>query len=422
MTASVLLTGGDVLTTDGFRQTDVAIRDGRVVALGPGLTGETIIDCAGCWVGPGFVDLHTHLREPGQVHKEDMQSGAAAAAAGGYTAILAMPNTTPAVDTRQRAEWALERGAGIPIVEIGVAGAVTEGRAGQRLADIEGMLEAGVRWFSDDGDSVASAGLLRAALEMLRTRGGVVSEHAEDASLTAGAIMHEGEIAEMLGVAGMPVLAETLIIARDVMVAAETGGAVHIQHVSTAAAVELIAEAKQRGLPITAEATPHHLTFDHTELKGRDPRFKMKPPLRTEADVAAVRSGVAEGIIDIVATDHAPHAPSETVEAGLEAGAFGIIGLETAAAAVNSALDLGPDVFFDRMAITPARLGGFASHGHPVSPHSPANLVVFDPSATWVPEKFQSRSSNSPFRGRPLRGRVTATVYQGAVTFARGDR
>ena len=231
--------------------------------------------------------------------------------------------------------------------------------------------------------------------------------------------MHDGEVAKMLGVAGMPVMAETLIIARDVMVVAETGGAVHIQHVSTAAAVELIAGAKQQGLSVTAEATPHHLTFDHTELKSRDPRFKMKPPLRTESDVAAVRAAVAEGIIDIVATDHAPHAPSETVEAGLEAGAFGIIGLETAAAAVHTALDLPPEVFFDRMAITPARLGGFSSHGRALAPDSPANLVVFDPAAAWVPGEFRSRSRNSPFVGRPLRGRVKATVHQGDMTFVR---
>jgi dihydroorotase len=422
MTASLLLAGGHVLTADGFQQMDVAIHAGQVAEIGSGLSGDTVIDCAGCWVGPGFVDLHTHLREPGQVHKEDMETGAGSAAAGGYTAILAMPNTSPAVDTRQRAEWALARGAGVPAVEIGVVGAVTEGRAGARLADIEGMLEAGVRWFSDDGDSVATAGLLRAALQILRGHGGVVSEHAEDASLTVGAIMHDGEVSKTLGVAGMPVLAETLIIARDLMVAAETGGAVHIQHVSTEAAVELIRGAKQQGLAVTAEATPHHLTFDHTELKSRDPRFKMKPPLRTESDVAAVRAAVTDGVIDIVATDHAPHSHSETVLAGLEAGAFGVIGLETAAAAVHTALDLAPEVFFDRMAITPARLGGFSSHGQPVARQSPANLVVFDPSAAWVPDEFRSRSSNSPFLGRPLRGRVKATVHQGMPTFARGGR
>ncbi|NNC93056.1 MAG: dihydroorotase [Acidimicrobiia bacterium] len=400
-------------------ETDVVLRGDRVAAIGPGLTAETIVDCTGCWVGPGFVDLHTHLREPGQVHKEDMESGAAAAAAGGYTAILAMPNTSPAVDTRRRAEWGLARGAEIPTVEIGVVGAVTEGRAGERLADIEGMLDAGIRWFSDDGDSVSTAGLLRAALELVRPHGGVVSEHAEDASLTAGAIMHDGAVARMLGVAGMPELAETLIVARDLMVAADTGGAVHIQHVSSEASVELIAGAKQQGLAVTAEATPHHLTFDHTELKSRDPRFKMKPPLRSESDVAAIRTALAEGIIDVVATDHAPHARSETVEAGLEGGAFGIIGLETAAAAVHTALDLPPEIFFDRMAISPARLGGFSEHGRLVSEGSPANLVVFDPAEGWIPEEFRSRSSNSPFLGRPLRGRVRATVHRGDVTFVR---
>lgn len=420
MTASVLLAGGDVLTDTGWQRTDVLVQSGHVAAIGPGLAGDRTIDCSGCWVGPGFVDLHTHLREPGQEHKEDLESGAAAAAAGGYTAVLAMPNTSPAIDTAARAEWVMRRGRGISLVEIGVAGAVTEDRAGLALADLEGMLAAGVRWFTDDGDSVRTAGLLRDALLILRGRGAIISEHAEDASLTAGAVMHDGEVARLLGVAGMPPLAETLIIARDLMVARATGGAVHMQHVSTEAAVQLIADAKAEGLAVTAEATPHHLTFDHTELKARDPRFKMKPPLRTPADVAAVRAAVVAGIIDIVATDHAPHARHETVEAGLEAGAFGVIGLETAAAAVNTTLNLAPEIFFDRMAMAPARLGGFAGHGRPVAAGEAANLVVFDPAMEWVPHEFRSRSANSPFVGRPLRGRARATVHQGTVTYQLG--
>jgi len=417
MTASLLLSGGEVLTDTGLRRTDVLVRSGRIVDLGSGLVADITIDCSGCWVGPGFVDLHTHLREPGQVHKEDMESGAAAAAAGGYTAILAMPNTSPAIDTAARAEWAIRRGRDIPTVEIGVAGAVTKGREGLALADLRGMMAAGVRWFTDDGDSIRTAGLLRAALQLLGGHDAVISEHAEDASLTAGAVMHDGEVARLLGVAGMPAVAESLIIARDLMVARETGGAIHMQHVSTEAAVELIAAAKREGLTVTAEATPHHLTFDHTELKNRDPRFKMKPPLRTKADVGAVRAAVAAGIIDIVASDHAPHTRQETVEAGLEAGAFGVIGLETAAAAVNTAIDPAPEMLFDRMAITPARLGGFEEHGRLVATGSVANLVVFDPAREWTPGEFRSRSANSPFIGRPMRGRVRATVYEGSVTF-----
>jgi dihydroorotase len=416
MTGSLLLAGGAVLTGSGLRPADLLIEDGRVVEVDEGLRADRTIDCTGCWVGPGFVDLHTHLREPGQEHKEDMGSGAAAAAAGGYTAMLAMPNTSPAVDTAERARDSLARARQISQVEIAVAGAVTAGREGSRLADLEGMVAAGVRWFSDDGDSVRTAGLLRRALQTLLASRAVLSEHAEDHTLTEGAVMHEGEVSRLLGLAGMPAIAETLIVARDIILARETGGAVHIQHVSTEGAVALIAQAKAEGVTLTAEATPHHLTFDHTELKAGDARFKMKPPLRSADDVAAVRRALAEGIIDIVATDHAPHTPAETVGAGLEGGAFGVIGLETAAAAVNTALTPAPELFFDRMAVAPARLGGFTDHGRLPAPGTPANLVVFDPVADWVPDRFRSRSSNSPFIGRRLRGRVRATIHRGVVT------
>ena len=418
MSGSLLLRNGLVLTRNGLSRTDVLIEDGTVAALGTGLPAAAVVDCQGAWVGPGFVDLHTHLREPGQQHKETIASGSAAAAAGGYTAVLAMPNTSPAIDTRARAEWVLARGREAGLVEVAVAGAVTADRAGRELADLEGMLAAGVRWFSDDGDSVSTAGLMRAALQVIGPhQGAVISEHAEDASLTAGGIMHDGGVAELLGRPGMPAVAETLIIARDLLLAEETGGAVHMQHVSTAGSVALIAAAKARGVSVTAEATPHHLTFDHSELKTRDPRFKMKPPLRTAADVAAVREAVRDGTIDIVATDHAPHAVDETVEAGIEAGAFGIIGLETAAAAVNTVVPMEAELFFDRMSIAPARLGGFVDHGHLVEAGAPANLVVFDPNREWVPSLFRSRSRNSPFIGRPLRGRVRVTLFEGVVTF-----
>ena len=233
--------------------------------------------------------------------------------------------------------------------------------------------------------------------------------------------MHDGEVSELMGLPGMPAIAETLIIARDVLLAEETGQAVHLQHVSTAGSIALLEAAKERGVRVTAEATPHHLTFDHSELKARDPRFKMKPPLRTPHDVAAVREAVRAGTIDVIATDHAPHAVSETVEAGLEAGAFGIIGLETAAAAVHTVVPMDGATFFDRMSISPARLGGFVDHGHPIEAGAAANLVVFDPEAEWVPARFRSLSRNSPFVGRPLRGRVRATIRAGAVTFREDD-
>jgi dihydroorotase len=415
--SSLVLRGGSVLTPGGLRDADVLVVDGIVEAVGTDLAADTVIGCRGAWVGPGFVDLHTHLREPGQEHKETIESGCQAAAAGGYTAVLAMPNTSPALDTRERAEWVLARGRDVGLVEVGVAGAVTRDRAGHELADLDGMLEAGIRWFSDDGDSVATAGLLRTALRRIKNHGGVVSEHAEDASLTADAVMHEGEVSALLGLAGMPAVAETLIIGRDVQLAEETGGTLHIQHISTADSVALVRAAKQRGLRVTAEATPHHLAFDHTELKARDPRFKMKPPLRTTTDVAAIREAVRDGTVDIIATDHAPHGAEETVGAGLEHGAFGVIGLETAAAAVNSAVGLDAATLFARMSVTPARLGGFEEQGRLIQPGVVANLTVFDPDTEWVPAAFRSRSRNSPFIGRRLRGRVRATVFRGSVTF-----
>ncbi len=420
LTDSLLLAGGEVLTVDGMDRLDVRVRDGRVVELGTSLDGRVDVDCTGCWVGPGFVDLHTHLREPGQEHKEDMTSGGAAASAGGYTALLAMPNTNPAIDTADRAAWALRRGREVPNIDIAVAGAVTAGRAGQRLADLDGMLEQGVRWFTDDGDSVSTSGLLRAALERLGRHDARISEHAEDASLTAGAVMHAGEVSELLGVPGMPASAEAIIIARDLALVREIGTPLHVQHVSTTEAVELVAQAKSEGLPVTAEATPHHLMFDHTELKGRDPRFKMKPPLRTAFDVQAVQAALSSGIIDAVATDHAPHSREETEEVGLERAAFGVIGLETAAAAVNTAVELPGSEFFDRLSVAPARLGGFTEHGNPVGVGMAANLVVFDPGADWIPQQFRSRSRNSPFTGRRLRGRVRVTLFRGAVAFESG--
>ena len=419
----VVLAGGLVLGPDGPVAGDVAVSGGTIIEIGSSLEvgpATEVVDCTGCWIGPGFVDLHTHLREPGQTWKEDVATGSAAAAAGGYTALLAMANTTPALDTPALVEEVERRGADVGLVEIKAAGTVTRGRAGESLADLEALASAGVRWFSDDGDSVPTAEMLREAMVRLVPFGGVISEHAEDAALTVDAHMHEGEVSRLLSITGMPGEAETRVVARDIALAGETGGRVHIQHVSTAATVELVSAAKGQEAPITAEVTPHHLTFDHTDLKDLDSRFKMKPPLRTAEDVAAVRDALASGVIDVVATDHAPHAAHEDMDAPFREAAFGVIGLETAAAAVNTAVSLTPAEFFDRMSVAPARLGGFSDHGRWPAPGAPANLVVFDPDARWVPRRFLSKSANSPFLGRPLVGQVRATVYRGSVTFAAG--
>jgi dihydroorotase len=299
---------------------------------------------------------------------------------------------------------------------VAVAGAITLERKGEALAHLDEMWEAGVRMFSDDGSTVADAGLLRYAMEYLAELGGVVAQHAEDPGLARGGHMHEGAVSSRLGIGGLPSLAEELIVARDLSLAKMTGVRYHAQHVSTAATVALIKEAKAAGLAVTAEVTPHHLSFDHRAVESLDPAFKMYPPLRTEADLAALRAGLASGVIDAVATDHAPHASHEC-EVPFEEAPRGVIGLETAAAAVNSAINPDPMTFFGRMSVAPARIGGLAEHGRPLEVGSPANLMIFDPNVTWTPQTFRSKSSNSPFLGMELRGRVMATIYEGRLTY-----
>ena len=411
----LLLVGGRVLTAEGMADVDVAVAGGRVIALGRELgPAREVLDCAGAWVGPGFVDVHTHAREPGGEWKEDLATVTAAAVAGGYTAILTMPNTDPPVDGAPTARYVLERGRAIGRCTVGVAGTVTLGRRGEALSHIDDLWDEGVRVFTDDGDVVADAEMLRRALAYIGDRGGVVAQHAVDATLARGA-MHEGWVSARLGMRGIPAVAETTIVARDLLLVADTPCRYHVQHVAAAGCIELIARAKDRGLPVTAEVTPHHLTFDHTEvLAGTDPVFKMMPPLRTADDVTAVREALRSGIIDLVATDHAPHADHEK-DVPFEEAPNGVIGLEWAAAAVNSAVGLDPERFFDRMSIAPARLAGFDEHGHRIAPGRPANLVVFDPTAEWVPSGTMSRSRNSPYLGRRLVGRVRWTIVDGTI-------
>jgi dihydroorotase len=407
---------GKVLTTDGIVEVDLGIEDGLVTRMGGRFDAGEEIDAAGAWVGPGLVDLHVHLREPGMEWKEDIESGSAAAAAGGFTAVVAMPNTDPAIDRGHLARYVVDRGRKVGLCRVAVAGAISLGRKGESLAHLDEMWEAGVRMFSDDGSSVADAGLLRNAMEYLAELGGVVAQHAEDPGLARGGHMHEGPVSSRLGIGGLPSLAEELIIRRDLSLAKMTGSRYHAQHVSTTATVELIREAKAAGLAVTAEVTPHHLTFDHHAVESLDPAFKMYPPLRTESDVAALRAGLSSGIIDAVATDHAPHASHEC-EVPFEEAPRGVIGLETAAAAMNTALNPDPMIFFDRMSVAPARIGGLAEHGRPLEVGAPAHLTILDPNATWTPQAFRSKSSNSPFLGMELRGRVMATIYEGRLTY-----
>ena len=418
----VLITGGTVLTPAGPIRTDVRLSGSQVVEVGTDLlagrraASEEVIDISGLWLGPGFVDLHTHLREPGQEWKEDIASGSAAAAAGGYTALVAMPNTDPPIDSGHLARYISDRGRKAGLVEVAPAGCITSGMEGIRLSHLDDLLDAGVRIFTDDGVTVGDAGLLRRAMEYLQSRGAVIAQHAEDAGLGKGGHMHEGEVSSLLGIRGLPSLAETLVVSRDIALAELTGASYHVQHVSCAQTVELIRGALDRGVDVTAEVTPHHLWFSDQEVMSLDPVYKMYPPLRTPSDVDALIAGLREGVIGAVATDHAPHAANEK-DVPFEEAPKGVIGLETAFAAVRSALDPSPGLLFERMSVTPAAIGGLDRHGRWIEPGAPANLVAVDWDAGWTPERFVSKSSNSLFAGVPLTGQVRYTFYEGKMTY-----
>jgi len=411
----VTLRNGTVLTGEGVMEADVRIVDGVIAGIGEGIESDDVIDCTGCWVGPGLVDIHAHLREPGEEWKEDIASGSAAAAAGGYTAIVAMPNTDPATDAGHLARYIAERGREVGLVDVFPAGAVSIGRAGEKLSHIDDLLAAGVRVFTDDGDVVADAGLLRQAMDYIAARGGVIMQHAMDVGLSRGGYMHEGTVSSRLGMYGIPSAAEDVVVARDLELVALTGCRYHIQHVSTAGVVELVAEAKSRGLPVTAEVTPHHLMFDHNAVAGADPVYRMMPPLRSELDRGAVVEGLRSGVIDAVATDHAPHASHEK-DVPFEQAPNGVIGLEWAAAVVLTTAGLDIEVFFDRLSARPAAIAQIDGHGGPLAVGGAANIVVFDPHADWTPNSVVSRSQNAPYLGKKLKGRPRHTILRGTVT------
>ena len=415
----LLITGGLVLGPDGPLVADVLVSRGMIVAVGGDLDapGAAILDGSDCWVGPGFVDLHVHFREPGQTHKEDIATGSAAAVAGGYTAVVTMPNTDPAIDRVEVARYVEGRGREVGLLDVRAAGCLTIGRAGRELAPLAALWGAGVRVFSDDGDTVEDAALMRRAMQALAPLGAVVSQHAIDPRLAEGGHMHDGAVAARLGIGGIPAEAEVRIVARDIDLVRETGARYHLQHASTAEAVELVGAAKAEGLPVTAEATPHHLAFTEDDLESLDPSFKMMPPLRTAGDAAALRAGLRDGVIDVVATDHAPHTPEEKLRPFTETP-NGVIGSEWAAAVVNTVVSLDMAAFFDRMSVAPARIGQIPGHGQLVALGNPANLVIFDPDAESRPTTTRSRSHNAPYLGRTWRGMVRYTVFDGGISYS----
>ncbi|MGW0227034.1 dihydroorotase [Actinopolymorpha singaporensis] len=426
MNETYLLRGAGPL---GAKPVDVLVRDGHVAQVGnrPSAKGATVVDAAGLVLLPGLVDLHTHLREPGREDAETVETGTVAAALGGFTAVCAMPNTLPAADTAGVVEQVYRLGRQSGRCDVQPIGAVTVGRGGTQLAELGAMADsaAGVRMFSDDGDCVSDAVLMRRALEYVKAFDGVIAQHAQEPRLTEGAQMNEGALSGVLGLRGWPAVAEEAIIARDVLLAAHVGSRVHICHVSTAGSVEILRWAKSRGYPVTAEVTPHHLLLTEDLVASYDPIYKVNPPLRTGEDVEALRAALADGTIDAVATDHAPH-PVEDKECEWLAAAMGMTGLETALPVVQQAMvDTGLLDWAgvaDRMSVRPARIGRLAGHGHDVEVGAPANLTLYDPAAAWEvdPAESASRSRNTPFAGRTLPGRVVATFLRGRATVLDG--
>ncbi len=413
---TLTIANGTIVTPGGLVDADLRIDGSTISSMEPaGSASGRVIDASGCLVGPGFVDLHVHFRDPGQTWKEDTVTGSRAAAAGGYTAVVVMPNTEPALDTPELVASAAEAGRDAGLIEVHVAAALTKSRAGFEASDIESLSTAGVTIFSDDGDSVADPVLLQDLMERVGAVGGLVSQHAEDAPLTASGHMHEGAVSERLGIGGLPAEAESSIVERDIDLARRTGCRYHCQHVSSAQTVAIIKAAKAEGLPVTAEVTPHHLWFTDEDVgDGLNTNLKMYPPLRTRADRHALREALIDGTIDCVATDHAPHSDAEKSVPFSDAPR-GVIGLETAASVAWETL-ADPLRFFRVMATEPAKIGQMGRQGHLIEVGVPANLAVFDPDDVWTPSEFASRSDNSPFTGLELRGRPRATIYEGKVT------
>jgi len=410
-----VIKGATIVDPDGTRKGDVAISGGRISEVGADLSGERVLDASGCIVSPGFVDLHVHLRQPGREEAETVETGSRAAALGGFTAIVAMPNTEPAQDSvavvEQVRRWGEEAG----LCEVLPSGCLTLERAGERMAPIAELAASGVRLFTDDGNGVQDPLLMRRIMEYSLDLDVVLAQHCEVASLTAGAVMHEGCCSSHLGLPGWPAVAEELMVFRDIELARLTGARVHFLHLSTARSVALVRQAKADGLRVTAEAAPHHFTLTDEMLRTFDATFKVNPPLRTPDDIAALKAGLRDGTIDAIATDHAPH-PSALKEQALDAAPPGMLGLQTALPLALGELGLDLPEVVALLSWRPAAIAGVSDrHGVAVRPGAVANLAVFDPEATWTVDatKLASKSRNTPYQGRTMRGQVRHTVFRG---------
>ncbi len=411
---------------------DILISDGKIAEIGSGLSadGTEVIDATGLIALPGLVDLHTHLREPGREDAETIETGTRAAAAGGFTCVHAMANTQPVADTAGVVEQVWHKGQEAGWCEVRPVGAVTVGLAGERLAEIGAMATsaAAVRVFSDDGICVSDPVIMRRALEYVKAFDGVIAQHAQEPRLTEGSLMHEGDVSAELGLKGWPAVAEEAIIARDVLLAEHVQSRLHICHLSTAGSVDIVRWAKQRGINVTAEVCPHHLILTDEHVRGYSSLFKVNPPLRTPEDVEAVRAGLADGTIDIVATDHAPHS-AETKDCEFSAAAFGMTGLETALSIVietmvnNPKYDFGWADLARTMSATPAEIGRVDGQGRPLAVGEPAHIVLVDADTRWTvrAEDLHSMSENTPYGEMDLPGKVVATFYRGRPTVLDGE-
>lgn len=401
---------------------DIEIANGVIANIGNGLNSGEIIDAASNLVIPGLVDLHTHLREPGREDSETVETGSAAAAKGGFTAISAMANTFPVADTAGVVEQVFRLGQEAGLCDVFPIGAVTSGLEGKKLAELGAMAnsKAQVRIFSDDGKCVSDPLLMRRALEYVKTFNGIIAQHAQEPALTVGSQMNEGIVSSKLGLTGWPAVAEEAIIARDILLAEHVGSRLHICHLTTAGGVDLVRFAKSRGISVTAEVTPHHLLLTDELVANYDPVFKVNPPLRTESDVIALRKGLADGTIDIVGTDHAPH-PTEDKDCEWQSAAFGMVGLETALSVVVKAMIetnlMNWEDLVDRMSIAPARIAGYSKHGQKVAKGSPANLTIIDTAATWIVDRnrLASKSKNTPFADMTMPTQVRHTFLNGQL-------
>ena len=422
MSASIVIRGATVVNPASVEVADVLVVDGIITAVGGSHEADIVLDGTGCFLSSGFVDLHTHLREPGKEEAETIESGSRAAALGGYTAVVAMPNTDPAQDNVKTVRFVREQGIAAGLCDVIPSGCITVGRLGKQMAPYARLAEEGVTLFTDDGTGVQDAQLMQRALMLGKQLGITMAQHCEVASLTKGAVMHDGECCSSMGVPGWPSAAEEQMVRRDIDLVRTTGAKMHFLHLSTAGSVELVRAAKAEGLPITAEVTPHHLALQDELLRGFDPVFKVNPPLRTAEDIEALKTGIADGTIDAVATDHAPHA-GHTKEQPLDAAPPGMLGLETALGVLNTAVSVDSQQIASLMSWAPARIADISErHGRPIAVGEPANIAVWDTTTVWTVsrDELSSKSRNTPYHGMELRGRVRHTIFNGELVVRDG--